>query len=141
MAFTPKLPTFNLDATISRFNGLIWVPDLLTVKCQLYAPLRNAQLVWLSWWAQSRGDIANSFGDYQTSFYLVYFLLPKLTVVRNPFDIPLNALGGQMHDFVTVTVPDYGVSEYWIDQVIPRWSGFPNQHLLVVTSLKGRNPA
>lgn len=140
MPFVPKLPTFNQAITIHRLNALgTWVADLLTVQCQFYLYLRNHFHCFIDEYYTERGAAGTP--HYQTQHYNIFLLVSKTVVVRGPLEVRAGTgffLGAR--DYFAYNNPNIGLRTYWIDQVEPRWPGFPNEHKLVVATQRGFNP-
>lgn len=140
MPFVPRLPTFNQPITIFRLNNLgAWVPDAATVDAQFYFGQRAFQLTWVDEYQTTRG--AAGTGAWQTAQYNIFLLVPKAVVIRGPLEVRAAtafALGAR--DYFEYNNPNIGLRSYWIDQVEPRWPGFPNEHKIVVATQRGYNP-
>lgn len=144
MPFTAKLPTFNLSVTLHRLTAmvpsLVWTPDLTPVKMQLQFPSKNAMQVWLPDYDISRGtrDTQGYGAAWQTGEVWVYALFPRQTNVRDRTDLEELGFFGQ-RDFLqyTSTATTTGSRQYWIDQVEPRFEGFPNEHVAAILFRKG----
>lgn len=140
MPFIPRLPTFNQEVTIHRLDALgVWISDPAPVDCQFYFGQRVMQLSWVDEYNTVRENPGT--GDYQTSQYNIFLLVPKTVVIRGPLEVRADtawALGAR--DFFEYDNPNIGVRTYWIDQVEPRWPGFPNEHKIVVATQRGFNP-
>jgi len=140
MPFIPKLPTWNQTVVIWRLDALgAWNPDLASTECQFYFGMRAMQLTWGDEYQTVRATPGT--GDWQTSQYSIFLLVPKAATPRDPLDVRLAtgfALGAR--DYFEYSNPNIGIRTYWIDQVEPRWPGFPNEHKIVVATRRGYNP-
>jgi len=133
MAFVARLPTFNQSITIFRLDALgVWTPDAAPVLCQVYFPRRNFQIAWVADFYTSRG-ISGSY-DYQASQYSLFVMLPKTATPRDPIDVGLAIGAPNARDYFEWTWAPLGTRTYWIDQVEPRWPGFPNEHLVMIAT-------
>lgn len=136
MPFVPRLPTFNQKVRIFRMTPLTtWVPDVLQVDCQLYVGTRTVHYVWVYEYL-SRGQ--PGFYDVQTGQYHIYILFPKEVVVRGPVEVrAATGFTEGARDFLEYVNPNMGTRTYWIDQVEPRWAGFPNEHKMAMCCQRG----
>jgi len=111
MAISFKKPTWHNEVTVWKWNAddLVW-DDAGTITGQLYTPLRNA--------------------DDEDSG-LLYFEYPKEDdLLRDRWDYDNS---GDL-DGITFSFPTGGPREvgYWVEDVLPRWFGFSNEHLIAV---------
>lgn len=140
MPFVPRLPTWNQPVRIFRLQiGGIWTPDAADITVQFYFGQRVMNLTWVDEYQTVRGTPGT--GDWQTSQYSIFLLVPKAVVVRGPLEVRAATgivLGAR--DYFTYNNPNIGNRSYWIDQVEPRWPGFPNEHKIVVSTQRGFNP-
>lgn len=140
MPFIPRLPTFNQNITIHRLQaGGIYLIDALPTACQFYFGQRNFQLAWIDETSTDR-DVGLP-GQFQASQYNIFLLVAKTTIIRDPLQVRTESgIVRGARDFFTYANPNFPVRTYWIDQVEPRWPGFPNEHKIVVATQRGYNP-
>jgi len=140
MPFVPRLPTFNQLITYWRLDlSGVWTADAIDMECQFYFGQRTFQLTWVDEFQTDRGAAGTA--NWQTSQYNIFLLVPKALNVRGPLEVRAAtgfALGAR--DYFEYANPNIGVRTYWVDQVEPRWPGFPNEHKIVVATQRGYNP-
>lgn len=100
--FRPRLPTWHNTVQTYRKTGDVWASNG-SILGQVYTPLRNQD--------DEEGG-------------LIYFEYPiqSATALRDGFDGIADAVG--------ITFPGGAVKGYRVREVLPRWLGFPNQHMI-----------
>lgn len=141
MVFHAKLPTFNSSISYWRLNSSgVWVLDAAEIDCQVYTPSRAWQLTWIDEFNTTRGAAGTK--NWQTSQYVMFFLVEKTAPVRDPIDVRVasgKAFGAR--DYIGYSNANLGPDRtYWVDQVEPRWAGFPNEHKIICGTRRGYNP-